>query len=132
MGPLRIALAAALIVAGAGCFRTSGGAAAEAPFPGSPEGGASTLTVVNNNWLDVVVYISVGGGRTSIVRASTNRTVTGEIPASLVKNGIRLRLLADFTGAVDDYLSESVFLRPGQDIFWTIEENPRHSSLWVY
>lgn len=132
MGPLRIALTAALIVAGAGCFRTSGGAVAEAPFPGSPEGEASTLTVVNNNWLDVVVYISVGGGRTSIVRASTNRTVTAEIPASLVKNGIRLRLLADFTGAVDDYWSESVFLRRGQDIFWTIEENPRHSSLWVY
>lgn len=131
MRPLRIALLAGLIVAGEGCLFGSG-AGAESPLLQSSGRGNSTLTVQNNNWLDVVVYISVAGGRTSIVRASTNRTVSAEIPASLLKNGLRLRLLADFMGAMDDYSSESIFLRPGQDIHWTLEENLRQSSLWVY
>lgn len=129
---LRLALLAALLLASEGCLGTSGGGGESTSLPRPAARGISTLTVANNNWLDVVVYVSVAGSRTSIVRAGTNRTVTAEIPSTLVKNGIRLRLLADFAGAVADYWSEDVFLRPGQDLFWTLEDNLRYSSLQIH
>ena len=127
----RIALLAALILACRGCLVGSGGRG-ESSLPNSSAFEAATLTVENNNWLDVAVYVVEGGGKISILRASTNRTVTADIPAKLVKNGITLMLLADFVGATDNYRSESIFLRPGQELYWRLEDDLRYSSLWIY
>lgn len=69
---------------------------------------------------------------TSILRVGSNRTVTVEIPARLVKNGVTVRLLADFVGVVDDYRSKSIFLRPGRELYWTLEDDLRYSTLWIH
>jgi len=92
---------------------------------------SARITVENNNWLDVVVFVVHGGSRTQVLRAGSNRSVTAHLPAAFVKNGASVRLLADFTGDVDDYWSEPLLIGPEQHVRWTLEENLRYSKLWI-
>ena len=92
----------------------------------------TTITVENNNWLDVVVYFAEGATRTSILRVGTNRTAGTLVPPEMIKNGVNLRLLADFVGSVEDHWSARVFLRPGQELRWTLEENLQYSRLSIH
>ena len=130
MRTIRAAVLAAGIVVGGGCQGSA--EPGDSPPPRAPATGAATLTVQNNNWLDVAVFLVVGGGRTALLRVGTNGTTTVDLPRNLVMNGVRLRLLADFVGSVDDYWSEWIFLRPGQQLHWTLENDLQYSTLWIY
>ena len=77
-----------------------------------PEPGVS-LTVTNNNWLDVNVYAIRGSTRVRIGHVTGNGIAQLRIPRHLVVAG-QVRLMADPIGSNDRYISEPISLDPDQ------------------
>ncbi|MCY3547715.1 MAG: hypothetical protein OXH51_05435 [Gemmatimonadetes bacterium] len=126
-------VAAFLAAAVAGCASSSErsgeppGVGDEAARQGAPE---SKLHVNNRNWLDMRIYALRGSERITLLSVTSMRTDSVPLPARLLTAG-GFRLLADPVGA-DPYRSNTIYLRPGQTVWWRLENTLNQSSLWVY
>ncbi len=127
-------LAAALLAAAvAGCASSperSGdppGAGGQAAWEGAPE---SKLHVNNRNWLDMRIYAIRGSDRIALLSITSMRRDSVPLPRSLL-SGTGFRLQADPIGD-RPYRSGMIYLRPGQTVWWRIENVLDQSSLWVY
>ncbi len=129
----KAALAILLAAMAAGC-------ASSQERSGEPSGGERTevradaaqskLHVNNRNWLDMRIYALRGSERITLFTVTSMRTDSVPLPTRLLTAG-GFRLLADPVGA-DPYRSNTIYLRPGQTVWWRLENTLNQSSLWVY
>jgi len=108
-----IASIAVLGLSGAAACASSGTRASSNLFA---ESSAPTVTVQNDNWLDVVVYVLRGASRFRIgtVRAASSETFSLRSEDS---GGARpLQLLADPIGSDRGYVTDPIVLGPGQQL----------------
>ena len=75
---------------------------------------APTLTVRNDNWLDVAIYLVRGGARFRIGSVTGTGSQTFRLPADVTSAGSPIRVMADPIGATRGYTTEPIVLSPGQ------------------
>ena len=90
----------------------------------------SKLHVTNRNWLDMRIYALRGSERINLFSVTSMRTDSVPLPDRILTGG-GFRLLADPVGA-DPYRSNTIYLRPGQTVWWRLENTLNQSSIWVY
>jgi len=126
-------VAAFLAAAVAGCASSperSGeppGAGDEAAWEGASE---SKLHIDNRNWLDMRIYALRGADRIALLSITSMRRDSVPLPRSLLM-GSGFRLQADPVGN-RPYLSNTIYLRPGQTVWWRLENVLEQSSLWIH
>jgi hypothetical protein len=81
--------------------------------------------------MDMTIYAIRGAERTKLIFVTSMRTDSTSIPRSLL-TGAGFRLMADPVGSVHPYHSSRIFLRRGQTVSWTLENQLVQSSLWIY
>ena len=119
----RAALSAFLVLAS--CAPAATQTATSAP----PEPGIS-LTVANQNWLDVTVYAIRGATRIRIGQVTGNGTAQLRIPRHLLVAG-QVRLMADPIGSNELYISEPISVDPDQRLQLTVAPAVNMSSYAV-
>lgn len=121
---------AVLLLAGSACFlsrgRSSGGKALEVP-PGE-----IALSVINHNYLDIVIYIVHQGQSTRVGTVTGSSSYTFYVPVRLFGAGREIQLVGDAIGSGDVARTEILIIRPGQFVEWTLETDLRRSSVGVY
>ena len=134
VGAAGFRLVAALVAAAvAGCASSSErsgdppGAGDEAAWEGAPE---SKLHIDNRNWLDMRIYALRGADRIALLSITSMRRDSVPLPRSLLM-GSGFRLQADPVGN-RPYLSNTIYLRPGQTVWWRLENVLEQSSLWIH
>ena len=75
---------------------------------------APTVTVQNDNWLDVAVYVVHGTSRFRIGTVSSTSRQTFKLPREGATGAIPLQILADPIGENRRYITDPVTLAPGQ------------------
>jgi len=91
-----------------------------------------TLQVTNHNFLDVTVFVLHDGQRLRIGLVTGSTTQSFVLPGRLVALSHELALLGDAVGSPAFARSETILVRPGQRIEWTLEADLRRSSVGVY
>lgn len=91
----------------------------------------ATLSVTNNHWSDINVYLLRNGARLRLgmVTAATQRRFV--LPRQATAGAADVRLLADPIGSRRTYTSPSVYVVPGEHVVWTIANQLSLSSLSV-
>ena len=90
------------------------------------------LEVDNRNFNDVVIYLRREGIRTRIGEVTGSMLVTLMIPRSLLSGITReVQFQADPVGADRTITSYPVFIRPGEHVHLTIENNFRAATIQV-
>ncbi len=120
-------------MAAAGCASSSErsgeppGGSGEAAWEGAPE---SKLHIDNRNWLDMRIYALRGADRMALLSVTSMRRDSVPLPRSLLM-GSGFRLQADPVGD-RPYRSSTIYLRPGQTVWWRLENVLGQSSLWIH
>jgi len=97
----------------------------------NPELQPISLTVTNQNWLDVDVFVVHGTTRYRVGEVGGNGSATLSIPSSLVVNG-QVQLLADPVGSTETYLSDMITVAPDEKVQLTVAPRMRMSSFAVW
>jgi hypothetical protein len=94
--------------------------------------GDIALEVDNRNFNDVVIYLRREGTRTRIGEVTGSMNATLMIPRSLLSGVTReVQFQADPVGADRTITSYPVFIRPGEHVHLTIENNFRAATIQV-
>ena len=90
------------------------------------------LTVTNQNWLDVNVFVIRGTSRYRLGAVGGNSSATLRIPSSVVVRG-ELQLMADLIGSNDVYVSDLIPVTLDQQVQLTVAPRMRMSTyaVWV-
>ena len=90
------------------------------------------LTIANNHWLDVIIFIFHDGemSRVGTVTAASNGNFT--LAPWMLGQSRNVRLLADPVGSEGWIRSEMINVQPGQSIEWRLESQLARSSVMVY
>lgn len=121
-----IPLVLGVAVLGGGCA-TRGGA--ERP---SERSESATVHVQNHNWSDMHLYVFAGGQRFSLGLMTSNTSREFELPRAAFGAARNLVFIADPIGSVVAYVSDEVFVQPGDRVEWTLQNNLAHSSISVF
>ena len=90
------------------------------------------IEVENRNFNDVVIYLRREGTRTRIGEVTGSMNVTLLIPRTLLSGITReVQFQADPVGADRTITSYPVFIRPGEHVHLTIENNFRAATIQV-
>lgn len=91
-----------------------------------------SLLVRNHHWLDINIYMMRGNvkQRLGTVTGTSEKRFT--IPWSKLNGQTGLQLIADPVGQSGELVTETIALRPGAEVEWTIEYGMRSSSISVY
>ena len=90
------------------------------------------VAVENNAYPDMHIYVVYAGGLSrslGMVTGLSKRTLV--IPRQLVQTHSDIQLLADPIGGSQGYLSETLFVSPGERVRFTIQNLPSLSSAWI-
>ena len=90
-----------------------------------------SLSVTNQNWLDVDVFVLRGTSRYRIGEVGGNTSATFSIPSSLIVRG-EVRLMADPVGSDDRYVTETISVAPDEKVQLTVAPRMRMSSYAVW
>jgi hypothetical protein len=101
---------------------------AEAP----PEDAEVAITVENHHWLDMTIYLLHDGTSERLGMVSGTGHASWFVPGRKFKTGSPIRLLADPIGMDRTLTSESLLVRPGQLVRWTLEAQLSQSTASVY
>lgn len=96
-----------------------------------PELQPISLTVTNQNWLDVDVFVLNGDSRYRIGQVGGNGSATLSIPSSLLMHG-QVRLLADPIGSNDTYTTDMISVARDEKVQLTVAPRMRMSSFAVW
>ena len=91
-----------------------------------------TLQVTNHNFLDVTVFVLHDGQRLRIGLVTGSTTQSFVLPGRMVALSHELALLGHAVGSPLFARTETIIVRPGQRIEWTLETDLRRSSVGVY
>lgn len=100
------------------------------PPPAAPR--SVTLRVENHNRADLTIYISRGAVRTRLGLVNASTTGNLAIPSDYVNDMGGFQLIADPLGGRSPLTTETVVVRSGQRVVWTIESSFSRSSLGIY
>ena len=89
------------------------------------------LSVKNDNWLDVAVYVIQGGSRFRIGNAAGNSTASLRIPTNLVVAGA-VQLMADPVGFDDTYVTDVMLVGSDQRVQLMVAPRMRMSTYAVW
>jgi hypothetical protein len=123
--PLALALTAALVVGG--CGRHSVDTEPQAD-PNAP----TELTVNNQHWLDVIIYISHDGQTTRVGTVTATSTAVFNLAPWMLGQSRLIRLVGDPVGEDGNIGTELLKVQPGQIIEWRLESQLARSSVSVY
>jgi hypothetical protein len=90
-----------------------------------------SVSVTNQNWLDVDVFVVHGGSRYRIGEVGGNTSATLSIPSSLIVHG-EIQLMADPVGSDDRYTTGTISVMPDQRLQLTVAPRMRMSSYAVW
>jgi hypothetical protein len=91
-----------------------------------------SLTVTNQNWLDVNIFAVRGGSRYRLGAVGGNSSATLRIPAGAMVRG-EVQLMADPIGSNDVYVTDLISIAPDEQLQLTVAPRMRMSSyaVWV-
>lgn len=95
------------------------------------EAGDLPLTVTNQTWLDVAIYVVRGDSRFRIGEAVGNSTTRLRIPGTYITSWT-VQLMADPVGSGDKYVTDAISVAPGEHVQLTIAPRMRMSSYAVW
>ncbi len=90
------------------------------------------LTVTNNNWLDVVVYVFHDGEATRVATVTAATTANYFLPPWMLGHSRNIRLIGHAVGSNSNISTELIHIQPGQFIEWRLESDLSRSSVAVY
>ncbi len=88
-----------------------------------------TIKVVNNNWLDMRLYVIVGSVRYRLGTVNGLGRQTLQVPASAISIGNDIRLVAVPLGQRSANYSPVMFVSPGDELEYRIESMLALSAL---
>lgn len=94
---------------------------------------ATTITVENNNWHDVNIFVRLSGAtrlRMGTVTSMNSSKYT--VPGTLLPPNSDVRVVAEVIGSDEWIETETVRVTPGLRIEWRIENVLRNSSYFVF
>jgi hypothetical protein len=90
------------------------------------------LTVDNNHWLDIVVFVYHDGEMSRVGTVTAASTGNFFLPPWMIGQSRNIRLLADPIGASKGIGTELIHIQPGQFIEWRLESQLARSTVAVY
>ena len=92
----------------------------------------TSLTVDNNHWLDVVVFVFHDGEVSRVGTVTAASSSNFFLPAWMIGQSRNIRLLADPIGSSKGTGTELIHVQPGQFIEWRLESQLARSTVSVY
>jgi hypothetical protein len=134
MRDLRAGMTVFLMMAAAGCAASHTPAEATGPAPASRAESARDSTglqvqIDNQNISDMDIYLLRSGSRWLVGQAGGLSKTTLTIPESMAPTDLRVRLLADPIGGSRPIVTPSLFVPPGQRVYWSIGSDAATSSV---
>lgn len=86
----------------------------------SDEHGGTMARVTNRNWLSMEIFVADQSRRVRLGRVQSGKTKEFRIPPYLLASGTSLRFEMESSGATPTVLSESIVIKPGEDIILII------------
>lgn len=126
----RLAVLSLLLLAvPAACSTTRGGGEdGESPnFRDNPV----NVEVENQSWNAVHVYVLAGGQYQSLGQISSQNTQRFEVPRGMLGQRKEIRLAADPIGSREGFISDRIFVEPGDVVSWTLTQPLAHSRVFV-
>jgi hypothetical protein len=114
-----------VVLAAAGCWGRKKPTSVE---PSAP----ATLHVENRHWLDVDLYAIQSGHRMRLGSITATSTKDFAFPPSVTRQLAPIQLLAAPVGSPRSLVTESIVVKPGTRVDWTLESNLATSTLSVY
>ena len=102
-----------------------------APALGDPQGEVS-VTVVNRNRIDVMVYVSHDGIRSRLGLATASTTTDFTLPLRILGAGHEYRLIGDPLGVRIVITTETLTARDGDEVTWSLEDSFARSTVVVH
>lgn len=103
----------------------------DGPPPRTYDSHPVTVRVQNYAWATMHVYAVVGTRWESLGQLGSQVTETYEISPGLLGTSQEIRLAADPVGRVEAYFSDPIFLQPGDEVEWTLQNNLALSSVII-
>lgn len=91
-----------------------------------------TVSVANNNWETVRVFVVQGTSRFRLGTVTSNRTQTFRIPDQFVTAGARIHLRAEVIGSSESITTEQMTMEPGLVVEWNIENVLSWSNYFIW
>ena len=126
--PGALSLLLSLAAGSAGC----GGRHNVEDEPEADPNAPTPLTVTNNNWLDVVVYVFHDGEATRVATVTAATTANYFLPPWMLGHSRTIRLIGHAVGSNRNISTELIHIQPGQFIEWRLESDLSRSSVAVY
>jgi hypothetical protein len=120
--------ALALVASGCGGYQNVEDDAAPEADPLAP----TPLTVDNNHWLDIVVFVFHDGELSRVGTVTAASSTNFFLPNWMIGQSRNIRLLADPIGSEDAVGTETIHIQPGQFIEWRLESQLARSTVAVY
>jgi hypothetical protein len=90
------------------------------------------LSVENNNWLDVVIFVYHDGELSRVGTVTAASSTNFFLPSWMIGESRNIRLLADPIGSDASARTETLHIQPGQFIEWRLESQLARSTVGVY
>lgn len=94
--------------------------------------GPTTVSVTNNNWANVNVYLLRGGTRYRLGMVTSMSTSVFRVPGTAVLSQGDVRLMVDPIGSSQGYVTPSLVVSPGDNVEFTIQNHLPVSSVSVW
>jgi hypothetical protein len=123
--------AAALLLLAAGCARSPAPPAGPAPEASADSTGQSraiAVSVDNQNFNEMSVYLVHDGARWLVGQVGGLTKATLTVPAGLAPPDQRVRLRAEAIGGGGGTTTPLLMVPPGQRVYWTIGADPSLST----
>jgi hypothetical protein len=116
-----------MLLAGSSCRHARGpdGVSSE------PAAGSVSIAIVNNNALDVTIYLAHAGYRERLGTVTAATRATFDLPFRRLGAGRDFHLIADPLGGRQPVRTESLHPPDGSVVIWTLESDFRRSSVTV-
>jgi hypothetical protein len=92
----------------------------------------TTMTVENNNWSDMTVYLLREGVRTRLGVVPSMGRSNFTLSSALIGGNGDLRVMADPLGSNQRWTSQPMLITPGSQIRFRLENNVNLSTYSVY
>ena len=89
------------------------------------------LTVENNNWADMTMYLVRDGVRARLGHVTSMGRGRFVVPAPLLSGAAHVRIMADPIGSSQYWMSQPIMITPGAQVSFRLENNVQLSSFMI-